>query len=417
MKTFLKHFNIALALCTILLSCKNDDDRQPIVEFELGEITLSTPTTDETLVRIDGELSWDAFESNESFNYDIYIGFDDNNMSKIASVTTTSYTIETPLEIGAIYKWKITANNGVKDIGTSTIRTFTTEHIAPRLLTDNAAFPKRAYSTTVAFNGKLWVIGGQNEAGDPLGDVWSSSDGVTWVLAQDAPPFGAIHQHYAIVFNNKLWIYGGVRGASVSRAIYSSEDGITWTEEAEITPFNQYNNMTMTVFNNKLWRIAGYNGNLPDLSNERHVYSSTDGLNWILETNNHGFAFKYGMGIASLNNTLYGVLEKGDPSNRSVTIRTSTDGTTWDELSNNTTINFSYNPTLTVLNNRLNIVSGHNLTNYYQSRNGIDWELATNRSTITGKLKYAFASLNGKLYAVAGGSSPGQANNSVWIFN
>ncbi|WP_106792549.1 kelch repeat-containing protein [Aquimarina sp. Aq78] len=416
MKTFFKHFNIALVLCTLLLSCKNDDD-QPIIQFELGEITLSTPTTDETLFRIDGELSWDAFVSNESFNYDIYIGFDDNNMSKIAAVSTTSYTIETPLEIGAIYKWKVTANNGVRDIATSAIRAFTTEHIAPRLLTDNAAFPKRAYSTTVAFNDKLWVIGGQNEAGDPLGDVWSSSDGVTWVLAQDAPPFGPIHQHYAIVFNNKLWVYGGVRGASVSRAIYSSEDGITWIEEAEITPFNQYNNMTMIVFNNKLWRIAGYNGNVADLSNERHVYSSTDGLNWILETNNHGFAFKYGMGIANLNNTLYGVLEEGNPSNRRVTIRTSTDGATWGELSNNTTINFSYNPTLTVLNNRLNIISGSNLTNYYQSRNGIDWRLATNRIPITTGLKYAFASLHGKLYAVAGGSSPGLANNSVWILN
>jgi hypothetical protein len=416
MKTFFKHFNIALVLCTLLLSCKNDDD-QPIIQFELGEITLSTPTTDETLVRIDGELSWDAFESNESFNYDIYIGPDDNNMSKIATVSTTSYTIETPLETGTIYKWRVTANNGTKDIATSAIRTFTTEHIAPRLLTDNAAFPKRAYSTTVAFNDKLWVIGGQNEAGDPLGDIWSSSDGVTWVLAQDAPVFGAIDRHYTIVFQNKLWIYGGVRGGFVSRAIYSSEDGIIWTEEAETTPFLQYNNMTMTVFNNKLWRIAAYNSNIGDPSNERYVYSSTDGLNWILETENHGFHFKYGMAVANLNNTLYGVLEKGDPSNRSVIIRTSANGVTWDELSNNTMINFAYNPTLAVLNNRLNIVSGGNLTNYYQSSNGIDWELATNRIPITKELKYAFASLHGKLYAVAGGSSLSQASNSVWILN
>ncbi|PKV50002.1 galactose oxidase-like protein [Aquimarina sp. MAR_2010_214] len=416
MKTFFKHFTITLALCTLLLSCKSDDD-QPVVQFEFGEITLSTPTTDETLFRIDGELSWDAFESNESFSYDIYIGFDDDTMSKIASVTTTSYTIETPLEIGAIHKWKVTANNGVKDIATSTIRAFTTEHITPRLLTDNTAFPKRAYSTTVAFNGKLWVIGGQNEAGDPLGDIWSSSDGIDWVLAQDTPLFGAIDRHYAIVFKNKLWIYGGIRGGNISRSIYSSDDGINWTEEIEITPFNQYNNMTMTVFNNKLWRIAAYNSNIADPSNERHIYSSTDGLNWTLETENHGFDFKYGMAVSNLNNTLYGVLEKGDPSNRSVTIRTSTDGVTWNELSNNTTINFSYNPTLTVLNNRLNIVSGSNLTNYYQSSNGIDWELATNRSAITGKLKYAFASLNGKLYAVAGGSSLGLANNSVWNLN
>ena len=71
----------------------------------------------------------------------------------------------------------------------------------------------REMHTTVVFDNKLWVLGGQD--GNLRNDVWSSADGVHWT---QVTPSGSIwsprENPTSAVFHNKLWVLGGHDGSS-----------------------------------------------------------------------------------------------------------------------------------------------------------------------------------------------------------
>ncbi|TXN36063.1 hypothetical protein FVB32_16010 [Flagellimonas hymeniacidonis] len=127
--------------------------------------------------------------------------------------------------------------------------------------------------------------------------------------------------------NDKLWIYGGIHDSGQSTRIFSSDDGIIWMEETETTPFIQYQSLKFTVLGDKIFRIAGYTSEIDDLSLERNVYSSINGLSWDLETENHGFETKYSFQVQSLNGILYSIEPYPDPDIDGIGTRTSMDGT------------------------------------------------------------------------------------------
>ena len=76
-------------------------------------------------------------------------------------------------------------------------------------VTAAAAFPARAFHTSVVFNDRLWVIGSLDYSLYAQNDVWSSSDGVNWTEATHMAAFPPRLSHASVVFANKLWIIGG----------------------------------------------------------------------------------------------------------------------------------------------------------------------------------------------------------------
>ena len=75
-------------------------------------------------------------------------------------------------------------------------------------------FETRAFHSTVSYNNRLWVIGGLNtddgNNSNPLRDIWSSNDGIDWKMATNGPAsFNGRSAHTSVVFNNKIWVIGG----------------------------------------------------------------------------------------------------------------------------------------------------------------------------------------------------------------
>ena len=61
----------------------------------------------------------------------------------------------------------------------------------------------------MAFNGKLWVLGGYIGAStNAMNDVWFSSDGVNWKRQAEHAPWGP-RVPLVIAFRHKIWIYSG----------------------------------------------------------------------------------------------------------------------------------------------------------------------------------------------------------------
>jgi len=91
--------------------------------------------------------------------------------------------------------------------------------------TSNAPWHVRDYHAMQAYAGSLWILGGGYSEGSGPGteirrfqDVWTTTDGGSWVQMPDAP-WAARAGHSSVVFDGKLWILGGTADAGDSSAI------------------------------------------------------------------------------------------------------------------------------------------------------------------------------------------------------
>ena len=151
--------------------------------------------------------------------------------------------------------------------------------------TINAGFSKRRYATAASFDGKLWVIAGQDEAFNWKNDIWSSQDGVTWTQVTANAPFSSRGNAKTFVFDNKLWVVGGNDDNSIKSDIWYTTDGVTWTELVLPSNFNIDENelgMGGLVYKSKLLLFQGKN-----------VFFTRNGLDWFtgsLEVPQIGFS-------------------------------------------------------------------------------------------------------------------------------
>lgn len=149
----------------------------------------------------------------------------------------------------------------------------------------------RVLAYTVAFDGWIWVMGGQTLPPFVPGeerfyrDVWRSRDGVDWEPVTPAEPFwpqrGMIGG--SAVLGGRMWVLGGGTYETPGRPtrqffndVWSSADGVRWKRHAEHAPWAPRQYHDVAVFDDKLWVMEGYAGG----GNRNDVWYSSDGVNW-----------------------------------------------------------------------------------------------------------------------------------------
>lgn len=157
-----------------------------------------------------------------------------------------------------------------------------------KLINNNAPWGKRRSVGLLAFNGKIWLMGGYSPDFGYRNDIWSTQDGINWKKELESAPWAAREGHQMVVFNNKMWITGGVRynkniaGASKDEAqlfndVWYSSDGINWTQTTNNAAWFPRWDHTIAVFQNKLWLIGGM---VFGSSTYNDIWYSSDGANW-----------------------------------------------------------------------------------------------------------------------------------------
>ena len=109
--------------------------------------------------------------------------------------------------------------------------------------TEFPPWPARSQHTSVVFNGKIWIIGGLNDEGLTMNDVWYSSDGINWVQATASASWPARRGHTSVVYDEKMWVIGGsttITSSGHLNDVWYSSDGINWRphhgQPVNITP-------------------------------------------------------------------------------------------------------------------------------------------------------------------------------------
>lgn len=145
-------------------------------------------------------------------------------------------------------------------------------------LTGGAAFGARWGFQLTVFNNELWLTGGSYGVAY-YGDVWHSSDGVTWTQAASSA-FAARSGHGAVVNNGRLYVIGGYNSTNGRlNDVWSTADGVTWTQETAAAGFTARENISTLSYAGRIWVVGGDVGGLSPVSNE--VWSSADGSNWL----------------------------------------------------------------------------------------------------------------------------------------
>lgn len=200
-----------------------------------------------------------------------------------------------------------------------------------------ADWKNRFDHAAVAYNGKLWVLGGYNP-GAVIGDtyyedVWSSADGETWELVTDSAAWLGRRGHKVVAFDDgsgeAMYLIGGF---SVDEStgyrqycndVWRSTDGENWTELVERSYPDTVNGDTLFPRMDHAAVVARHGGQdyiyviggrtqLEDHSGTyaqvyfSDVWRSPDGIDWEkLENNNYGRRASHAAAVDPETGTIY----------------------------------------------------------------------------------------------------------------
>ena len=198
------------------------------------------------------------------------------------------------------------------------------------------------------FDNKMWIMGG-NDTG--LNDVWSSTDGITWVEVTNHANWSARSLMACIVFDNKMWVMGGYVHPSKVNDVWSSTDGITWTNVGATGHWSGRYGPTSIVFDNKMWVMGGYAS-----SNFNDVWSSTDGVTWTNVGATGHWSARRGHTSIVFDNKMWILGGHGSAYYNDVWY--STDGANWTEATSSASWSVRYSHTSLVFDNKMWVMGG-----------------------------------------------------------
>jgi hypothetical protein len=148
------------------------------------------------------------------------------------------------------------------------------------IVANESNLPHRVFYGAVAYNGRIWVMGGFDGT-TYYNDVWSSPDGVQWTRATAHAGWSPRNVDLAVVFKDKMWIMGGgvIDGQreinpNSKREAWFSTDGVHWDKAPDRTGPTWGG--TPAVFDGQLW-LVGINRNS---SFAPASLVTTDGVTW-----------------------------------------------------------------------------------------------------------------------------------------
>ncbi len=255
----------------------------------------------------------------------------------------------------------------------------------------------------IAFDGKLWVLGGGFDGWEPYGDVWYTADGSQWTQVAQIAPWGKRLEFGVTVHAGALWLFGG-RGLNGTELndIWTSADGIRWTPVTQSAAWSPRVGPAAVSHAEKLWIIGGSEDRISSHFND--VWSSTNGISWALSAEDAPWPANFRMTAIPVNDRIV-LLGGSDNRVSGSVVRASVDGSTWtDALGQRWAARTwhtaaSHGGFVWVMGGRSRTSDGRDV---WRSRDGRDWELVTAQAPWQRLFNAAAVSFRNRLWVVGG---------------
>ena len=236
-------------------------------------------------------------------------------------------------------------------------------------VTEAAAWKHSDFPMTVAFKDRMWVMGGWHGGRLPhasaSNSVWSSTDGADWKLECEAAGWSPRMAGGIVAFKDRIWVLGGIQkyyfgdDNDLKNDVWSSTDGVKWEQATAAAPWSPRAYLGAVVHNGRIYVIAGGNY-LPRYQAKNDVWSSDDGANWRLETDNAPFSPRVWFSAEVYRGHIWvlGGWSNG-PSRNWNDVWYSPDGKNWKELKTKTIWAIRHEHSAYVFQDKLWVVGGH----------------------------------------------------------
>lgn len=419
----MKIYNSVLLFFSVFcLGCSGDDDNPQNQNQAPDDFDLIGVTNTASNVSVTPSFSWRVSEDPDGDDvvYDFYISEDETASTLFSSdLSTTQFEIEDRLKLLTEYYWRVVAKDGKGGETSSEIYNFTTRDLNSGTQLNTSGFPNVFGHTSLAFDEKLWIIGGQGNAS--LNEqIINSTDGVNWNVVTSNPDFPLRTSHSSVVFDNKMWVLGGLDGQTFNpiNDVWSSSDGINWIEEtSSANPFPTRQEHTSVVYDNKIWVIGGREGSV--FSTKNDVWFSTDGINWVEATAAANFSPRRNHTSLVFDNKIW-VIGGRSGSIRFNDVWFSSDGINWVEATSNAQFSTRSRHTSIVYDNRIWLFGGLGavfLNDIWSSVDGINWELGASNSNMSGVVSHSSNEFFDEIFILGGSTSSISALDQVWVFD
>jgi len=280
--------------------------------------------------------------------------------------------------------------------------------------TDTAQWGNRDDHTSVIYDNKIWVMGG--DTGSLRNDVWYSTDGVNWATATDNAQWQNRGRHASVVYDNKMWVMGGFKAVGERHHdVWYSTDGATWTTTTDAAPWSARQWLRAVVYDNKMWVIGGTDNSSVRLND---VWYSTDGVNWATATDNAQWSGRPAHTSVVYDGKIWVMGGNNGPGTVANDVWYSTDGATWTTTTDAAPWSARYQHTSVVYSGKMWVMGGWNLSTYYNdvwySTDGATWTRATAGAQWVKRDGHASVVYDNKMWVIGGYYTTGGRRSDVW---
>ncbi len=386
---------------------------------------LISPEISSEFISLNPELEWESSSDPDGDNlvYDVFLGTSINPTELVAdNISANSFTISEALDAETTYYWKVEAVDPYGATTETSVFSFITHPtIQASLVTDAPGWGARGGHKVLEFDNKLWVIGGETCCGGRFNDVWSSTDGQNWELVTDNAPWTGRSQFGATVFDGKMWLTGGnssYTSGNEFNDVWSSTDGLNWTLETDNPEFAPRYGVEMVTFNGKMLVMGGRDA---PVSYSRHqIWSSEDGVNWEMIYDDEEAFRITGAQYEVVDNVLYRLAHRED------NVWKTSDGINWEMISDDIGCGSRYNHSTAYHNGAFYLMSGNDSSinestewpDVYISNDGITWAKIADDAGYLGNAQSELISFNGQLLMLGGnlGNGGSTAFDTIYSF-
>lgn len=141
-----------------------------------------------------------------------------------------------------------------------------------KLVMADAPWLPRNPGGLVALGDKMYLIGGGQIDGPIYSDVWSSHDGIFWLMETGSFSQEQVFGYKAATYGNRIWLLGCNRSGSFAGEVMSSVDGKTFVPDT--APWSPRGGVSAVVFKNRLLMTGGKYGGIKGQSPKFFYYSN-----------------------------------------------------------------------------------------------------------------------------------------------